>query len=230
MTEHTVKSYGEELNHLTAEVTRMGGLAEAQVADAIECIARRDALLAQGVVGRDERLDSLQAEIERKAFRLIALRQPMAVDLRHAVAALKISMSLERCGDLAKNIGKRALILNEAEPMSALTRSIERMGRLVQSRLKDVLDAYTASDVQRAISVWSSDEEVDEHYNSIFRELLTYMMGDPRTINSCTHLLFVAKNLERIGDHATNIAEIIHFELTGEEIISQRPKLDVVAQ
>lgn len=230
MTEHTVKSYGEELNHLTAEVTRMGGLAEAQVADAIECISRRDAQLAQAVVGRDERLDTLQTEIERKAFRLIALRQPMAVDLRHAVAALKISMSLERCGDLAKNIGKRALILNEAEPMSALTRSIERMGRLVQSRLKDVLDAYTASDVQRAVSVWSSDEEVDEHYNSIFRELLTYMMGDPRTINACTHLLFAAKNLERIGDHATNIAEIIHFELTGEEIISQRPKLDVVAQ
>ncbi|MBI1686240.1 phosphate signaling complex protein PhoU [Caulobacter hibisci] len=230
MTEHTVKSYGEELSHLTAEVTRMGGLAEAQVADAIECIARRDAGLAQSVVGRDERLDTLQVEIERKAFRLIALRQPMAVDLRHAVAALKISMNLERCGDLAKNIGKRALILNDAEPMSALTRSIERMGRLVQSRLKDVLDAYTASDVQRAIGVWSSDEEVDEHYNSIFRELLTYMMGDPRTINACTHLLFVAKNLERIGDHATNIAENIHFELTGEEIISQRPKLDVIAQ
>ena len=132
MTEHTVKSYGEELNHLTAEVTRMGGLAEAQVADAVDCIARRDAPLAQLVVGRDERLDTLQTEIERKAFRLIALRQPMAVDLRHAVAALKISMSLERCGDMAKNIGKRALILTEADPMTALTRSIERMGRLVQ--------------------------------------------------------------------------------------------------
>ncbi len=229
MTEHTVKSYGEELNHLTAEVTRMGGLAEAQVADAIECIARRDGPLAQQVVARDERLDILQAEIERKAFKLIALRQPMAMDLRHAVAALKISMSLERCGDMAKNIGKRALILTEADPMTALTRSIERMGRLVQGRLKDVLDAYTTSDLQRATSVWSRDEEVDEHYNAIFRELLTYMMGDPRTINPCAHLLFVAKNLERIGDHATNIAEIIHFELTGEEIISQRPKLDTLA-
>ncbi|HWU15933.1 MAG TPA: phosphate signaling complex protein PhoU, partial [Caulobacter sp.] len=183
--------------------------------------------LAQQVVARDERLDTLQGEIERKAFRLIALRQPMAVDLRHAVAALKISMSLERCGDMAKNIGKRALILTEADPMSALTRSIERMGRLVQGRLKDVLDAYTASDLQRAIGVWGRDEEVDEHYNAIFRELLTYMMGDPRTINPCAHLLFVAKNLERIGDHATNIAEIIHFELTGEEIISQRPKLEL---
>ncbi|WP_184716045.1 phosphate signaling complex protein PhoU [Caulobacter sp.] len=228
--EHTVKSYGEELAHLTAEVTRMGGLAEAQVADSIGAIARRDAPLAQAVVAGDERLDSLQGEIERKAFRLIALRQPMAVDLRHAVAALKISMSLERCGDMAKNIGKRALILTEADPMTALTRSIERMGRLVQGRLKDVLDAYTTSDLQRAIGVWSRDEEVDEHYNSIFRELLTYMMGDPRTINACAHLLFVAKNLERIGDHATNIAEIIHFELTGEELVSQRPKLDVVSQ
>lgn len=230
MTEHTVKSYGEELAHLTAEVTRMGGLAEAQVADSIAAIARRDAPLAQAVVAGDERLDALQGEIERKAFRLIALRQPMAVDLRHAVAALKISMSLERCGDMAKNIGKRALILTEADPMTALTRSIERMGRLVQGRLKDVLDAYTTSDLQRAIGVWSRDEEVDEHYNSIFRELLTYMMGDPRTINACAHLLFVAKNLERIGDHATNIAEIIHFELTGEELVSQRPKLDVVSQ
>ena len=230
MTEHTVKSYGEELAHLTAEVTRMGGLAEAQVADSVAAIARRDAPLAQVVVAGDERLDALQAEIERKAFKLIALRQPMAVDLRHAVAALKISMSLERCGDMAKNIAKRALILTEADPMTALTRSIERMGRLVQGRLKDVLDAYTTSDLQRAVGVWSRDEEVDEHYNSIFRELLTYMMGDPRTINACAHLLFVAKNLERIGDHATNIAEIIHFELTGEELVSQRPKLDVLSQ
>jgi phosphate transport system protein len=131
---------------------------------------------------------------------------------------------------MAKNIAKRALILTEADPMTALTRSIERMGRLVQGRLKDVLDAYTTSDLQRAIGVWSRDEEVDEHYNSIFRELLTYMMGDPRTINACAHLLFVAKNLERIGDHATNIAEIIHFELTGEELVSQRPKLDVLSQ
>ena len=208
----------------------MGGIAESQVADCIAAIARRDEALAQAVVAADERLDALQGEIERKAFRLIALRQPMAVDLRHAVAALKISMSLERCGDMAKNIGKRALILTEADPMTALTRSIERMGKLVQGRLKDVLDAYTTSDLQRAIGVWSRDEEVDEHYNSIFRELLTYMMADPRTINACAHLLFVAKNLERIGDHATNIAEIIHFELTGEELVSQRPKLDVVAQ
>ena len=224
MTEHTVKAYGDELNHLTAEVARMGGLAEAQVADAVECITRRDVTLAQNIIGRDTKLDTLQAEIERKAIRLIALRQPVAHDLRHTVAAMKISLSLERCGDLAKNIAKRALVISEAEALTALTRSIERMGNLVAARLKDVLDAYTASDVERAIGVWSRDEDVDEHYNSLFRELLTYMMGDPRMITSCAHMLFVAKNLERIGDHATNIAEIIHFEITGEEMVNDRPK------
>jgi phosphate transport system protein len=224
MTEHTVKSYGDELNHLTAEVARMGGMAEEQVADSVICIARRDVNLAQNIIQRDDKLDMLQADIERKTIKLIALRQPVAQDLRRAVAAMKISLSLERCGDLAKNIAKRAMIVSESEAITPLTRSIERMGQLVTGRLKDVLDAYTSSNVNRAVGVWWRDEEVDEHYNSLFRELLTYMMGDPRTITSCAHLLFVAKNLERIGDHATNIAEIIHFELTGEDMISERPK------
>ena len=142
---------------------------------------------------------------------------------------MKIANNLERCGDLAKNIAKRTLILAESEPITPLARSIERMGRLVIGRLKDVLDAYTASNLDRALQVWSRDDEVDEHYNSLFRELLTYMMGDPRTITACAHLLFVAKNLERIGDHATNIAEIIHYEITGEEMISaSRPKTDAL--
>jgi phosphate transport system protein len=154
----------------------------------------------------------------------------MANDLRRTVAAMKIAANLERCGDLAKNIAKRTLVLSESEPVMPLTRSIERMGRLVIGRLKDVLDAYTASDVDRAILVWSRDDEVDEHYNSLFRELLTYMMGDPRMITSCAHLLFVAKNLERIGDHATNIAEIIHYEITGEDLVSaKRPKTDALS-
>jgi phosphate transport system protein len=222
--EHTVKAYGEELSTLAAEVARLGGLAEAQVADSIEAVARRDAGLAQQVIGRDDKLDSLQADIERKVIRLIALRQPVALDLRHTMAALKISMQLERCGDLAKNIAKRCLVLTQAEPLTPLTRSIERMGKLVVGRLKEVLDSYTAGEVERAVSVWSRDDEVDEHYNSLFRELLTYMMADPRTINSCAHLLFIAKNLERIGDHATNIAEIVHFEVTGAEMTSERPK------
>jgi len=226
LNQHTVKAYGDELTQLTAEVARMGGLAEAQVADAVEAVARRDVALAQAVVGRDRRLDVMQREIERKAIRLIALRQPMAGDLRRTLAALKIALDLERTGDLAKNIAKRALQLAEAEPITPLTRSIERMGKLVAGRMKDVLDAYTASELEQAVSVWSRDDEVDEHYNSLFRELLTYMMGDPRTIQSCAHLLFMAKNLERIGDHATNIAEIIHYEITGEELTSERPRFD----
>ncbi|OYU71206.1 MAG: phosphate transport system regulatory protein PhoU [Alphaproteobacteria bacterium PA2] len=227
MNEHIVKSYEDELNALTAECARMGGLTEAQVADSLEAVIKRDQALAEQVVGRDERLDILQADIERKAIRLIALRQPMANDLRRTVAAMKIANNLERCGDLAKNIAKRTMVLAEAEPMAALTRSIERMGRLVTGRLKDVLDAYTASNLDRAMQVWSRDDEVDEHYNSLFRELLTYMMGDPRTITACAHLLFVAKNMERIGDHATNIAEIIHYEITGDEMIgAARPKTD----
>ena len=229
MNEHIVKSYEDELNALTADCARMGGLTEAQVADALDAVVRRDEAMAEAVVTRDERLDLLEADIERKAIRLIALRQPMANDLRKTVAAMKIASNLERCGDLAKNIAKRTMILNEAEPISPLTRSIERMGRLVMGRLKDVLDAYTGTDLDRALAVWSRDDEVDEHYNSLFRELLTYMMGDPRTITACAHLLFVAKNLERIGDHATNIAEIIHYEITGEEMISaERPKTDAL--
>ena len=226
MVEHTVRAYEEELEALTAELSRMGGLAEVEVGDAIRAIARRDVALAQAVIGRDARLDEIEVDIERRAIRLIALRQPVADDLRRTVAALKISMNLERCGDLAKNIAKRALVIAEADPITPLTRSIERMGELVSARLKDVLDAFAARDVDRAKAVWQRDQEVDEHYDSIFRELLTYMMADPRTITSCAHLLFVAKNLERIGDHATNIAELILYEVTGEAITDQRPKID----
>jgi len=224
MNPHIVKTYGEELDQLSAEVVLMGGLAEAQVADAVEAVARRDVALAQSVVQRDHRLDDLEKDVEKKCIRLIALRQPMADDLRRTVSAMKISQSLERCGDLAKNIAKRAIVVTEAEPISPITRSIERMGKLVSSRLRDVLDAYKGGKVDLAQSVWASDTEVDEHYNALFRELLTYMMGDPRTISACTHLLFMAKNLERIGDHATNIAEHIHYELTGEDYVEERPR------
>ena len=228
MNEHIVKSYEDELNALMAECARMGGLAEAQVTDALEAVVKRDGALADSVAARDARLDVLDAEIERKSIRLIALRQPMANDLRRTVGAMKIAGNLERIGDLAKNIAKRTTVIIEAEPMTPLTRSIDRLGRLVLSRLRSVLDAYTGSEVERAVAVWSSDHEVDEHYNSLFRELLTYMMGDPRTITACAHMLFVAKNFERIGDHATNIAEIIHYEITGEEMGSERPKTDAL--
>ena len=226
--EHTVRAYDEELDAITAELARMGGLAEAEVADAIRAISTRDVALAASVISRDARLDGLEMDIERRAVRLIALRQPVADDLRRTVAAMKISMNLERCGDLAKNIAKRAVVITESEPVTPLTGSIERMGDLVTTRLKDVLDALAARDVERAVAVWTQDHEVDEHYEAIFRELLTYMMGDPRTITACAHLLFVAKNLERIGDHATNIAEILHYEVTGIELGDDRPKTDAL--
>jgi len=226
MNEHIVKSYEDELNALGAACARLGGLAEAQLGDAVDAIVRRDPALATKVLQQDDRLDEIEADVEQKAIRLIALRQPMANDLRKTMAAMKIASNLERCGDLAKNIAKRTLVLSEIEPMPALNRS-KRMGRLVETRLKEVLDAYISNDAERAMEVWRRDEEVDEHYNSLFRELLTYMMGDPRTITACAHLLFVAKNLERIGDHATNIAEIVHYEITGEQVSSaDRPRAD----
>ena len=227
MNEHIVKSYEDELNALGAACARLGGLAESQLGDAVDAVVRRDPALATKVLQQDDRLDEIEADVEQKAIRLIALRQPMANDLRKTMAAMKIASNLERCGDLAKNIAKRTLVLSDVEPVPALNRSIERMGRLVEARLKEVLDAYLSNDAERAMEVWRRDEEVDEHYNSLFRELLTYMMGDPRTITPCAHLLFVAKNLERIGDHATNIAEIVHYEITGEQVSSaERPRAD----
>jgi phosphate transport system protein len=227
MNEHIVKSYEDELNALGAACVRLGGLAESQLGDAVDAVVRRDPALATKVLQQDDRLDEIEADVEQKAIRLIALRQPMANDLRKTMAAMKIASNLERCGDLAKNIAKRTLVLSDIEPMPALSRSIERMGRLVETRLKEVLDAYISNDAERAMEVWRRDEEVDEHYNSLFRELLTYMMGDPRTITACAHLLFVAKNLERIGDHATNIAEIVHYEITGEQVSpADRPRAD----
>ena len=226
MNEHIVKSYEAELNGLAAECARMGGLTEAQVADAVAAVVKRNQDLATSVVARDDKLDEAERDIERRTIRMIALRQPVADDLRRAVAAMKVANNLERCGDLAKNIAKRALVIIESDPLTPLTRSIDRMGKLVLARLASVLDAYTRSDLERALAVWSQDDEVDEHYNSLFRELLTYMMGDPRTITACAHMLFVAKNLERIGDHATNIAEIIHYQITGDEMMLVRPKTD----
>jgi phosphate transport system protein len=226
--DHTVRAYDEELDAITAELARMGGLAEAEVGDSIRAIAGRDMALATSVIARDARLDGLEMDIERRAVRLIALRQPVADDLRRTVAAMKISSNLERIGDLAKNIAKRAVVIAESDPVTPLTSSIERMGELVTTRLKDVLDALTSREVEQAIAVWRQDHEVDEHYDAIFRELLTYMMGDPRMITACAHLLFVAKNLERIGDHATNIAEILHYEITGIEITEERPKSDAL--
>jgi phosphate transport system protein len=221
---HIVKTYDDELNQLSAEIILMGGLAESQLSDAVESLAKRDSALAHAVVERDLRLDNLEISVEHKCIKLIALRHPMVADLRRTMVAMKIAHSLERVGDLAKNVAKRALLISEGAPMTPLTRSIERMGKLVSSRLHDVLESYNNGDLELAQSVWGSDAEVDEHYNALFRELLTYMMGDARTITACTHLLFIAKNLERVGDHATNIAEQVHYEITGQSYAEQRPK------
>ncbi len=224
MNEHTLKFFGEELERLKAEIARMGGLVEAQLADAVAAVAKRDVRLAQQVIERDRKLDILQSEIEREAVRMIALRQPVAQDLRRTVGALKLSLALERAGDYAKNIAKRALVIAESDPITPMTRSIDRMGRLVGTRLKQSLDAYAAADLDRARQIWAADQEVDEHYESLFRELLTYMMSDPRTIQAAAHLLFVAKNLERIGDYATTVSEILYHEVTGDELEGERPK------
>jgi phosphate transport system protein len=228
MAEHTVKAFTEELDALTQEVARMGGLAEAAVNDSLTGVARRDTELAQAIIQRDVRIDAAQREIEKRAIKLFALRQPMASDLRVVLTAWRIAGELERVGDLAKNIAKRTLILNQAEPIQ-LMRSVERMGKIAAAHLKQVLDAYANQDLEAAISVWHGDDSIDALYNSLFRELLTYMIEDPRTISSCAHLLFIAKNLERVGDHGTNIAEYIHFLVTGEEIATQRPRADAEA-
>ncbi|MBJ7411111.1 MAG: phosphate signaling complex protein PhoU [Phenylobacterium sp.] len=205
----------------------MGGLAEAQVVDAVDAVVRRDVPLAQALIVRDLRLDTLQSEVERRALDLIATHQPGHADLRRAISTLKLAMNLERCGDLARNIAKRSLVLSASEPLLPLTGAIERMGRLVSARLREVLDAYAAGDVEPALDVWRRDGEVDEHYESLFRELLSLMTNHPGSVAAGAHLLFIAKNLERIGDHATNIAEILHFQMTGQELIGERPKVSL---
>ena len=229
MNEHIVKSFTEQLEALANSVAQMGGLVEAQFGNAIEAIAKRDTKQAEAAILTDERVDELQQSVEEQALKVLALRQPMAVDLRTTLAAIRIASELERIGDYAKNIGKRSLVLNR-EPPIRLTQTLGRMGRQAMSQLKAVLDAYSNRDANAAKSVWFQDEEIDELYNSLFRELLTYMMEDPRTIGLCTHLLFVAKNIERAGDHATNIAETVYHMSTGEYLrYDKRPKADVTA-
>lgn len=227
MTEHTVRSFSQDLEELTGDIARMGGLAEDMLSDAIQAIATRDLALAETVVARDPQIDALQVEVEKKILRLLALRQPLARDLRQTISALKIASELERIGDLAKSIAKRVKLVDKIEPTAAL-KGVARMGKLVNAQLKRVLDAYSALETDAANKVWTRDEEVDEHYQSLFREVVTYMIEDPRTISACAHLLFVAKNLERIGDHCTNIAEEVHFLVTGEQLPTERPKVDAL--
>lgn len=224
-TEHTVKSFQAELQRLSNTIAQMGGVAEAQVEAAVQGVARRDVEGASRVMQGDARMDEFERQIEHDAIRMLALRAPVGVDLREVLAALKISADLERTGDYAANIAKRSIALAQL-PVMRPAGTIPRMGRLVQEMLKDVLDAYMERDVDKAVAAWHRDEELDDLYTSLFREVLTYMMEDPRNITPCTHLLFIAKNLERAGDHATNIAETVHFLVTGQPLTAERPKND----
>ena len=229
MPEHTAKAFDVDLQELTRMVAEMGGLAERQIADAVDALARRDADRAQRTVAGDPSIDALQAEIEEKAVLTIARRQPMAVDLREVVGALRVSNDLERIGDLAKNIGKRVLALDGEFHPAKLIRGVEHMGSMVLAQLKEVLDSYARHDLKKALAVWNGDEEVDAICTSLFRELLTYMMEDPRNITFCIHLMFCAKNIERMGDHATNIAETVYYMVEGHPMTDQRPKCDTTA-
>jgi phosphate transport system protein len=226
MQEHTAKAFDVDLQELTRKVAELGGLAEKQVADATEAIVERDIQRAERVVLGDATLDALQREIEEKAILTIARRQPMAVDLREIVGALRVSNDLERIGDLAKNNSKRVLELTGEFHPHKLIRGVEHMTTLALASLKQVLDAYVGRDLAKAHQVWMGDQEIDALCVSVFRELLTYMIEDPRNIGFCIHLMFCAKNIERIGDHATNIAETVHYIIEGQPLMEERPKAD----
>jgi phosphate transport system protein len=229
LSEHTAKAFDTDLQELNSRVAEMGGLAEREIADAIQALTRRDTDLAKRVVASDPAIDALQQEIEEKAILTIARRQPMAVDLRDVVGALRVANDLERIGDLAKNIGKRVSALEGDFHPQKLIRGVEHMASLVLGQVKHVLDAYASRDLKAALAVWKGDEEIDAICTSLFRELLTYMMEDPRNITFCIHLMFCAKNIERMGDHATNIAETVHYMVEGRPIPDQRPKGDTTA-
>lgn len=227
-TQHIVQSYDEELKKLSTLIVQMGGIAESQLAGAVEAVVKRDSDLASEIVKSDVKIDAIRTQVDDLAIELLARRQPMANDLRLIVSALRISSEIERIGDYAKNVAKRSIALNQA-PMVRPVHAVPRMAALVQALIKDVLDAYITGDAAKADAVRDRDEEVDELYTSLFRELLTYMMEDPRSITACTHLLFIAKNIERIGDHATNVAELIHYTVKGEMPAEDRPKGDDTA-
>lgn len=222
--QHTASAFDIDLQELSRMVAEMGGLAEKQVADAVDALAKRDTNMAQRVTDSDNAIDVLQREIEERSVLTIARRQPMAVDLREIVGALRLANDLERVGDLAKNIAKRVIALNAEFPPPKLIRGVEHMTDLVLGQLKAVLDAYARRDDAKAMAVWRGDEEIDAVCTSVFRELLTYMMEDPRNITFCIHLMFCAKNIERMGDHATNIAETVHYIVGGAPITERRPK------
>ncbi|MGH7050121.1 MAG: phosphate signaling complex protein PhoU [Acetobacteraceae bacterium] len=220
---HIVKSFEHELTLLGDLLTRMGGLVETEVALAAAALKDRDPAAAMRAIEMDPEVDRLEREVEQFAIRLLALRQPLAADLRRIVGALKISAAFERIGDYAVNAARRSMVL-EPFPASFSLAGIDSMARMVQQNLKTVIDAAGANDPAKAIEVWRSDRVIDDLYTAVFRELIGTMMEDARNIAPCTHLLFIAKNLERIGDHATNVAETVHYAATGEVLPDERPK------
>jgi phosphate transport system protein len=219
---HTIKAFDEDLDRLRALISQMGGLAEHAIRESMRCLVQRDLAGAEKVVANDKKLDALEIETEKRAVRLIALRAPMAGDLRDVVAAMKISSVVERIGDYAKNISKRVPLLENVgniEPLSLMP----EMARIATEMVHDVLTAFVERDPDAAVRVVERDRAVDDFYNSIFRTLLTYMMENPNNIGQSTHLLFIAKNVERVGDHATNIAEMVYYAATGQHL-ADRPR------
>ncbi|PHQ69317.1 MAG: phosphate transport system regulatory protein PhoU [Sneathiella sp.] len=224
-TGHTVASYDEDLEAMRNAIIEMGGMAEQQLDSAVRAFVGKNVELAAQTVAADAAIDELEHTIDSMAIRVLALRSPVAGDLRIVISALKIASVLERVADYATNIAKRVIALNEAAEIRQMS-TLPRMGELVQRMISDTLKAYAQEDAVLALDVWKRDQEVDQLYNSMFRELLTYMMEDPRSITSCTHLIFMAKNIERIGDHMTNIAEIIMYQVDGALPTEARPKAD----
>nr|WP_210320075.1 phosphate signaling complex protein PhoU [Pseudaminobacter soli] len=226
LSHHIVSAYDDELKSLTLRIAAMGGHAERMVDLALSALIHADLALARKVIADDAILDEAQREIDTQTISMITRRQPLADDLREIVGAIRISADLERVGDLGKNIAKRAFVVGHSLDRMSAIRGLEALVDLALTQLKDVLDVYASRSVERLVAVRDRDEQIDAIYTSLFRELLTYMMEDPRNITPCTHLLFCAKNIERIGDHATNIAETIYYIVTGEQLPLNRPKED----
>jgi len=224
MSEHIVSAYSEELERLSSDIMKMGGMVETMITDASLALVSNDLELAKKVVARDPLVDAIESDAERQIVSLIARRQPMGHDLRMILSAMKISSELERIGDLSKNIAKRTQRLDD-HVNAEMRNAIMRMAQPVSRQLNNVLNAYAAGSADKAKAVWESDDDIDNHYNSVFREMLTYLVEDPRRITAGAHMLFMAKNLERIGDHCTNIAEFVYYQVVGDYLSElERPK------
>mgnify|MGYP003955382029 FL=1 len=227
---HIVKSFDEDLGQIENMILEMGGMVENQIMLSIKALISRDEELATSVRQSDKAIDALEAQVDEQALKILALRQPMASDLRNVICAMKVASNLERVGDYAKNIAKRTVALNDTVSIGSSEKTLKRMGNMVQRMVNDVLNAYVSKDLDMASELITRDEEVDHMHNTLFRELLTYMMEDPRNITTCMHLLFIAKNIERMGDHTTAVAEQIHYVVTGQIPEDDRPKSDVTSQ